>query len=242
METQTQIFSDNGEREVRGRELAKRGGIRSIGSRWTVPSQASSGSYLVDLVDATCNCPDFELRHLKCKHQHAVEFFVIYQENADGTVTETMAVRRTYRQNWPAYNAAQVAEQEHVEKLLRALCDGIQEPPRGKGRPRIPLRDLVYAAVLKVYGGMSGRRAQTDVRRCRAAGLIERAPSYNSIFRAFENPALTPILTTLIEKSALPLKDFEFQFAPDSTGFGTTTYERRQGLLEQGQRAENRRQ
>lgn len=235
METQTQTvatFMDDGQpgREARGRAIAKRGGIAPIGDKWIVPSQSSEGSYVVDLAAdgaAVCNCPDAQLRATKCKHAHSVEFFLLYQDNGDGTVSETVAVRRTYRQNWPAYNAAQTTEREHVEKLLRALCDGIVDPPPAPtGRKRIPLRDLVYAAILKVYGCTSGRRGQTDVRRCRDSGLLGKAPSYNTIFRAFENPALTPILSVLVEESAAPLRDLERQFAPDSTGFSTSYYER----------------
>lgn len=226
METQT--FTDDGQagREARGQALATLGQIRQVGQKWVVPSQTGSGRYIVDLADETCTCEDFRLRGVKCKHQHATEWFIIRQDNPDGTVTETVVARRTYRQDWPAYNLAQTTEREHVEKLLRALCDGIVQPPRKNGRPRLPLGDLVYSAILKVYGGMSGRRSQTDVRRCRDAGLVGKAPSYNSIFRAFENPELTPILTTLVEESALPLRDLEWQFAQDSTGFSTSTYER----------------
>ena len=47
----------------------------------------------------------------KCKHIFAVEFVMRREENADGSTTMTQAVvitetkRKTYRQNWPAYNA-----------------------------------------------------------------------------------------------------------------------------------------
>lgn len=216
-------------REERGRVLAQRAKIKRTGKRWLVPSATSSDSnagYVVDPEGPTCTCPDFELRGVKCKHMHAVEYWIVWQANDDGTVTETAIVRRTYSQDWPAYNAAQSNEQEHVEALLRALCDGIQQPPQGKGRPRLPLADLVYAAVLKVYGGMSGRRAQSDVRNCRAKGRLSVAPSYNSVFRALESPTLTPILQSLIEETALPLREVERQFSQDSTGFATTTYDR----------------
>jgi transposase len=218
-------------REERGRQIARGGKIKRLGKRYAVPSQNSSESagYLVDLTKAHCTCPDHETRRVKCKHQHAVEFTILWSQtqDADGNVTEMVAIqRKTYAQNWPAYNAAQVNEQEHVERLLRALCDGIVEPARGKGRPRLPLGDLVYSAVLKVYGTMSGRRAQSDLRNCQAKGHVAAAPSYNSIFRAFESPTLTPILKALIEEAASPLRSVERQFAQDSTGFSTTTYER----------------
>ena len=73
-------------------------------------------------------------------------------------------MRVTYKQDWPRYNAAQTTEQDHVATLLRDLCSGIQQPaasPKG-GRPRHAMSDLVFAAVWKVFGGMSGRRAQAS--------------------------------------------------------------------------------
>lgn len=145
-------------REERGRQIAKRGGIRQIGTRYAVPSQAPGAdtpTYLVDLVDETCTCPDYELRRLRCKHQEAVLFWLAWE----GAVSESGAPeapkkRKTYAQNWPAYNLAQTTEKERVEMLLKSLCEGIEEPARkpGPGRPRIPLRDAIFSAAMKVYG------------------------------------------------------------------------------------------
>src|SRR5678815_4537484 len=113
-------------REERGRQLALSSQIRRVGRRWAVPSQSSASErYLVDVEEAACTCPDFELRRAVCKHQHAVLFWIAWGRDvgADGTVTETITVaRRTYAQpSWRAYNASQVREREYVERLLRAL-------------------------------------------------------------------------------------------------------------------------
>jgi transposase len=133
-------------------------------------------------------------------------------------------------QNWPAYNAAQTTEKERVELLLKSLCEGIEEPPPAKtGRPRIPLRDSIFSATMKVYTTFSGRRASTDIRGCAERGHIADAPHYNSIFRCMESAATTDILIRLIEESAAPLAEIENvagQFAQDSTGFSTVTYDR----------------
>lgn len=221
-------------REERGRQIAKRGGIRKIGARFAVPSQAPGADapiYLVDLVDETCTCPDYELRRLRCKHQEAVLFWLAWE----GTVSEAGTVepprkRKTYPQNWPAYNLAQTTEKARVEMLLKSLCEGIEEPPPAKtGRPRIPLRDAIFSAAMKVYTTFSGRRASTDIRGCAERGHIADAPHYNSIFRCLESEATTPILVRLIEESAAPLAEIENiagQFAADSTGMSTVTYDR----------------
>ena len=220
-------------REDRGRQIAQRGGIRKVGARFAVPSQSPNAAvptYLVDLVDQTCTCADYEIRRARCKHQEAVLFWIVW-EGAVTTPADLPAKRRTYRQNWPAYNEAQVTEKAHVELLLKSLCDGIEEPARkaGPGRPRIPLRDSVFSAVVKVYSTFSGRRASTDIRDCADRGRIADAPHYNSIFRCLESTDTTALLTRLIEESAAPLAEIENiagQFAQDSTGFSTVVYDR----------------
>jgi transposase len=195
-----------------------------------VPSQSqNAGGYLVNVLAATCSCPDHELRRVKCKHQWAVEFSQVVETVADGSqvVTETVKVtRKTYAQDWPRYNAAQCAEKATVEALLRSLCEGIVTPPQTMGRPRHSLADAVYAMTMKVYTTVSGRRATTDIDACAEKGHMAKAPRYNTTFDYFAKPELTPLLTALIGESAAPLACVESQFAVDSTGFGTVTYRR----------------
>lgn len=227
---------DDAQREARGRMIAAGGKIKRTGGLYVVPSQTEGKTYAVDYEaeDPSCNCPDFEQRGGKCKHMHAIDFYIIEQatrrtDGAGVTVEETItrAVRVTYKQQWPEYNRAQVTEQEHVASLLRDLCRGIPQPPvKRTGRPPLPLADVVYGAVLKVYGGMSGRRAQSDLRAAHAHGHVKRTAAYNTIFERMEDPALTPILKQLVTESALPLVAVEEDFAVDSTGFGTCTFQR----------------
>jgi transposase len=216
-------------RQQRGLEIAATVRLRRKGGVWMVPSQGGNGkSYTVDLTgdEPTCSCPDHETRRMKCKHIHAVEFSVKRETRPDGTTTITKTVRVTYGQDWPAYNAAQSHEKTRVTELLHGLCDGIEQPPQRRGRPRLPLSDVVFSAVMKVYSTVSGRRATSDLRECEAKGYVSNAPHYNSIFHYLENPALTPILKALIEESAAPLKAVESDFAVDSSGFSTCTFVR----------------
>ncbi len=146
-----------------------------------------------------------------------------------GTVTTTVTAeaRVTYSQDWPAYNRAQAEEGYRVQLLLRALCDGItQRPHPGRGRKPALLADVVYAAALKVYGGMSGRRSTSDIRACAEAGLVAKAPAYNTLFKYAERAELEPLLKALVHESAAPLRAVETTFATDSTGFATNTYAR----------------
>src|SRR5437870_13665112 len=89
---------------------------------------------------AHCTCPDFTARQRRCKHIYAVEIVVQREYTDDGetqTYTETVTVKKTYKQEWPAYNAAQVNEKSEFQKLLYELCKGIGEPSQKIGRPRL---------------------------------------------------------------------------------------------------------
>jgi transposase len=79
---------------------------------------------------------------------------------------------------------------------------------------------------MKVYSTVSGRRAMTDLRECQGQGHIAKAPHYNSIFHYLENPDLTPVLKSMVEESAAPLRAIETDFAVDSSGFSTSTFVR----------------
>lgn len=196
---------------------------------WTVPSQTTNGrKYTVEFADGTpkCSCPDYEAHQDRCKHIYAVEFTIQRETNPDGTTTETRTVRVTYGQNWPMYNAAQVAEKATVERLLKALCEGVMQPEQKRGRPRLPLADVIFAATMKVYTTMSGRRASTDIHECEEKGHIDAAPHYNSIFNYLGDARLTPVLRKMIEESASPLKAVETDFAVDSSGFSTCNFVR----------------
>ena len=55
---------------------------------------------------------------------------------------------------------------------------------------------------------------------------LDKPPSFTSTFRYLENPDLAPLLKSLIEQSALPLRSVETDFAVDSSGFSTSVYNR----------------
>ena len=221
-------------RAERGLQIAAVTKFGRVGNAWLVPSASGKGTYTVDPTAGACSCPDYELRKVKCKHQWAVEYTITRERTTetkpDGTTTVTESVkvakRVTYKQDWHAYNLAQTHEAERVAELLRGLCQGIVQPPQGRGRPRNPLTDVVFSAVLKVYSTVSGRRFQSDLRECAVKGLVSKGVSYNSMFDYLERPDLTPLLKALIEESAAPLKAVEVDFAVDSSGFSTCRFDR----------------
>src|SRR5260370_14488944 len=223
-------------REERGKAIAAMGRVKKTKQEliYEVPSQSGPGAYLVNLAsgELACTCPAYEERQKACKHVYAVAYTVVQQENADGsvTVTETVTVarqRKTYPQNWTAYNAAQTNEQDKFQELLRDLCAGIPEPHvQRRGRPSVPLADAIFAAAFKVYSGFSGRRFMSDLRESHKRGMISRVPHYNSIFNYLEDDGLTPILVNLIRQSSAPLAGVEVDFAVDSSGFSTSRFTR----------------
>jgi transposase len=221
-------------RQQKGLEIAATLKIARKGTAWLVPSQSGKGRYTVrlDPTEPHCSCPDHEESGQKCKHIFAVEYVIQRESNPDGstTVTETLTVRatrKTYPQDWPAYNCAQTGEKAKFLDLLDDLCSGIAEPARQKnGRPPLPIHDALFAACYKIYSTVSGRRFMTDLREAQAKGHVTKVPHYNSIFNYLENPALTPILSALIAESSKPLKAVEIDFAADSSGFTTSRFHR----------------
>jgi transposase len=195
---------------------------------WKVPSQSGNGTYVVNIDDGEpfCTCQHFETTHKKCQHIYAVEFIVKKEQRPDGTEVVTKAVKITYNQDWPIYNEAQIHEEERFVELLRDLCKGIEQPEYKFGRPRLPLSDVVFGLVYKAYSTMSGRRFTCELKEAESDGYICKAAHYNSSFRYLESPELTPLLKSLIEQSASPLRAVETDFAVDSSGFSTSTYAR----------------
>jgi len=221
-------------RKQRVLEIAAIARIDKMGDFYMVPSQHTlrHTKYRVRYSNEapTCTCPDFETRGCRCKHIYAVEFYVRRENNPDGstTVTEQVTVtktRKTYPQDWSAYNEAQMNEKDKFQSLLADLCKGLGSLPASssrkgpQGRKTIPLSDAVFAAVFKIYSTVSNRRFNGDLCDAKEKGYIAKVPHFNSVLNYLENPELYPILLELIERSSLPLKSVESQFAVDSTGF-----------------------
>jgi transposase len=201
-----------------------------------VPSQSGyKPFYTVDAnPDAPhCDCPDFEKRGERCKHIFAVEI-VIERESSmtttttgnTTTTTTTETVKIRYKQMWKEYNSAQTKEKAHFLALLFELCSGIDEPIQTTGRTRIPMADMIFAAVYKVYSTVSTRRFMSDLKEAYHRRYISKIPCYNSIINYLEHEDITPYLQYLIMRSALPLKAVETQFAVDASGFSTSEYVR----------------
>jgi hypothetical protein len=227
-------------RHARAEVLVTDGKVSRGHDCFVVRSQSGSNKYRVvlDGLFPSCTCADFELvRPQMCKHMQAAQLWLDMQARGEFTprlkrsASDTPDVKRkSYPQDWPNYNLAATREKDHVQDLLANLTSGLPgaAPKAGTkgGRPAVPLADQAFAAVFKVYCGTSARRFVCDLRSAAERGHMSAPLCHNSVLKALESEALTPILKDLIRVSALPLKEVETKWAVDSTGFATLRYAR----------------
>jgi transposase len=225
-------------RQQRGLEIAALARIERKGAYYMVPSQTNPRATKYKVWENpvkpvfTCNCADHETRRCQCKHIYAVRYMLRREANGDGSTTVTDSVtitrtRKTYPQNWSAYNQTQITEKATFQRLLADLCRDLVTPDQeGRGQRRMPLSDAVFCVAFKIYCTLSARRFASDLCDAQAKGYIENVPHFNSVLNYLESPELYPILLALIERSSLPLKSVESQFAVDSTGFAYSRFVR----------------
>lgn len=218
------------DREQRGKLLVKSVKIEKTAQHtWRVGSQTnSSKDYRVRFKghNPYCDCPDCTMRKKKCKHIWAVEFYIRQEINEEGKLTEKKGVKITYEQKWKAYDKSQTNEKLYFMKLLKDLTQYAPQPKYEFGRPKLPMSEMVFNSVMKIYSTFSLRRFMSDVKIAKEMGLIDSVPCYSSVGHFLQKEELTPVLINLIKLSALPLKEVEFDFAVDSSGFSTSRFAR----------------
>lgn len=210
-------------RRAEGKEMARTLRIKRGKGGWWVPSQTGHESNLVVFRDGrpSCTCLAFGMRQIKCRHIFAVEYFLrkeIEKKRSPKTV------RKTYPQNWPAYDEAQKNEKSLFMRLLADMCKGIIEPDYVFGRPNTPFSDMAFCCAFKVYSLYSLRRFATDMEIARERGFVDKVPCFTSIGKFFQNRSMTRVLLDLITRSSLPLRSVETSFAIDSSGISTLKF------------------
>jgi transposase len=220
-------------RELKSLQIAARSRIVFDGTTYLIPSQTSpTKTYRVTLGESgACQCEDFELRRKDCKHITAARIWTEREGGAPGPViiADKVPKRPTFAQVWPAYNRGQATEKRRVQVLLHDLCRNLPERERtGKTCGPAPhlVRDCVFAIVFKVYCGLSSRRYSTDLLEAHEKGHVSRPIPGAKVTAFFEDAYFTPILKELIAYSARPLRSVETAFAIDSSGFGSSAFER----------------
>jgi len=180
-------------RKERGLLIAKTSRITKTEKGWKVPSQSGKGTYMVESngFGATCTCPDHELRNCKCKHIYAVEFIVTKEVDNEGNVTITKTVRKTYKQEWSAYGKATTNQKSLFMKMLKDITSNIPQPDHKFGRPTLPLSDMVYSSVMKVYTTFSLRRFMGDMQIAEEKGYVDKKSCYASVGHFMQRKDIT---------------------------------------------------
>jgi transposase len=129
-----------------------------------------------------------------------------------------------YERDWGAYNYAQRTQVEQFGVLLKDLCSPLRLPTGKVGRPTVPLSDILFAMIYKVFRTMSARRTDSDILNCVAKQQLSRNIHYNTILKYMLDPTLRPFLARLVQVSSAPMAALEKTVAIDSTGFGTHSY------------------
>ena len=225
-------------RRMRGTTIAATRPIATSNFGYRVPFLDGNGTCFVALGDQPdATCADFSA-DLPCEHHYAAKCFAQRLEFQQDDVTlnrpdggkeianpltfSPAQSKATTRTAWSLYNESQSSEWIYFGKLLRDICEGIYNAPYRGGRPRLPMSDIVYCLTARAYLNLSARRFDPEVREAKLRGDIQSAPSYNTILRYMEDPALTILLEELIRMTAAPMRDIEHHFSPDSSGFSTT--------------------
>jgi hypothetical protein len=162
------------------------------GPGWKVHSESGSGTYSVRQINDgwVCTCPMFSTG-APCKHIAACQ---LLNGEAPTEPPRANAPRKTYPQDWAAYDLGQSQEIPLVRQLLASLVASISEPaklPGEGGRPALPLRDQIFATLLKVWSGKSGRRATGFTQAAAEDGLLSTVPGRMSIQRVLNRSDLT---------------------------------------------------
>jgi hypothetical protein len=148
---------------------------------WLVPSQTNRDAitYRVNLEAKSCTCPDHVEGGFTCKHYYAASIVHKRDVLRDGTVIETKTLtlteKKVYKQDWPAYNAAQATEKRRLQVLLVDLCRNLPDRERkmDKPGPKPHLTcDAIFAMAFKVYCGLSSRRFSSDLLEAHQKGYV----------------------------------------------------------------------
>jgi len=229
MEIQEPINWRKLDRVERGKLIFQNHNIKKVPQGWRVHSQTNPCiDYIVKFKrdNPICTCPDCEIAKKKCKHIYAVEYYIKQEIDEEGKLSQTKGIKITYGQQWKAYDTAQTNEKLLFMKLLRDLCDTMEQPSYIFGRPKLPYSDMVFSSAMKVYTTFSLRRFMSDMKIAKEMNLTDEVPCFASVGHFLQKEELTPILKDLIKISATPLSSIETDFAVDSSGFSTYRFAR----------------
>ena len=135
--------------------------------------------------------------------------------------------KKSYPQDWTAYNQAQQIEKIYLMYFLDELLDYIPFPEDKKvGRKPVSTRDKIFYLTLQFYNIKSSRRCIADLEIAKRLGFIDKAPHFNTVLKCLKDTTLLTYFKHLINVSGIPLQQIETDFAVDSSGFSTSQFDR----------------
>lgn len=130
--------------------------------------------------------------------------------------------KKTYPQDWPMYAKATSQEKLMFLRILKDVTEELNIPYeyKGKGRPSHYLGDIIKSLCIKSYHGYSSWRTESDLKICKAMGIIDYVPKRSTLLRYLQDKRVTNYLHKIYKLIAEPLAEIEVYFAADSSGFG----------------------
>lgn len=127
---------------------------------------------------------------------------------------------------WQIITTAQNEEIKMTYELLKALMDRIEIKTNKKvGRPTMDPKEMLFIMIIKTISIMSSRRLKSNLEFAKELGFISKVPSFSTIMRYFNKPAMTILLDSLLTISILPVEnDGDIESGIDSTGFSVSKY------------------
>ena len=147
-----------------------------------------------------------------------MEFVVTKEVDNEGNVTITQTIRKTYSQNWSEYDKASINQKTLFMKLLKDITGNLSQDYKF-GRPTLPVSDMVYSSVMKVFTTFSLRRFMSDMQIAKEKGYVNATPCYSSVGHFMQKKEVTPLLVSMITLTSLPLRTIEKDFSIYSTRF-----------------------
>jgi hypothetical protein len=203
-----------------------------VSGKYLVPSQSTPGArYVVDVEAVTCTCPNFEERGgqgYRCKHLLVVQHLRHEVELPEETkVVSEEKKRPYYYRPWRVIHRARTDLGRLGPHMLAEAVDALGLPAEEHkvGRPPVPLRDIVFASLIKEFTRAPASSTIGYLERFQKEGLIGRVPSTPTLLREMAQPELQPIFQRLIVLTGMPLLGLDTTAATDSTGFGTGIFD-----------------
>jgi hypothetical protein len=111
-------------------------------------------------------------------------------------------------------------EKPEVERLLKLLCDTLPEREyAGVGAKPIPLKDIVYCLVYRVYALWATQRSASTFAELLKKGLISRVPKESCLHQFGNEEEVLSLINGLIGRMCAPLIFIDNVYSVDATHF-----------------------